>query len=274
MRLLALLSLAMPIAAAQEQGMGLELLQQALRDWKEGERHSLTARAWSKLLPAITLGRWRLDATVRLSYGLQYLDLGDTLPSLVLPSENEVTTEFRAVLRWGWLLDPYIAVGCSTVLGESFRLQGLRRIRTARWWDPVTSSQSFGFAYGGDARRMPQWELRLSAELRQVRAREHTQLTDNLRTPQRETYRAESSIQCKGRWLWHLDSLRQWQGEAELRATFAPEWRWSATLEQRFRQQLWRFLELNLQCTLAYDRVQSRKLQYRQRLGIGMVHRW
>jgi hypothetical protein len=40
MRLLALLSLAMPIAAAQEQRMGLELLQQALRDWKEGERHS------------------------------------------------------------------------------------------------------------------------------------------------------------------------------------------------------------------------------------------
>jgi hypothetical protein len=61
---------------------------------------------------------------------------------------------------------------------------------------------------------------------------------------------------------------------AELRATFAPEWRWSATLEQRFRQQLWRFLELNLQCTLAYDRTQSRKLQYRQRLGIDMVHRW
>jgi hypothetical protein len=149
MRLLALLSLAMPIAAAQEQRMGLELLQQALRDWKEGERHSLTARAWSELLPAITLGRWRLAATVRLSYGLQYLDLGDTLPSLVLPSENEVTTEFRAMLRWGWPLDPYIAVGCSTVLGESFRLQGLRRIRTARWWDPVTSSQSFGFAYGG-----------------------------------------------------------------------------------------------------------------------------
>ena len=60
----------------------------------------------------------------------------------------------------------------------------------------------------------------------------------------------------------------------ELRATFALEWRWSAALEQRFRQQLWRFLELNLQCTLAYDRMQSRKLQYRQRLGIGMVHRW
>jgi hypothetical protein len=54
---------------------------------------------------------------------------------------------------------------------------------------------------------------------------------------------------------------------AELRATFAPEWRWSVTLEQRFQQQLWRFLELNLQCTLAYDRMQSRKLQYRQRLG-------
>lgn len=268
------MSLALPIAVAREQKAGLELLQQAFRDWKEGERNSLTARAWSELFPAITMGRWHLAATVRLSYGLQYLDLGDTLPSLLLPSENDVTTELRLTLKQGWLLDPYVAAGFSTVLGESFRLQGMRRTRTARWWDPVTSSQSIGFGYGGDARRTPQWELRLGAELRQVRAREHALLTDNPRTPQRETYRAESGIQCKGRWLWQLDSLRRWQGEGELRLAFAPEWRWSATLEQRFRQQVWKFLEFNLQLTLTYDPLQSRKLQYRQRIGIATVYRW
>ncbi len=129
--------------------MGLELLQQAFRDWKEGERNSLSARAWSELSSAITIGRWHLAATARLSYGLQYLDAGDSLPPLFLPSENDGATELRLTLKQGWLLDPYIAAGLSTVLGESFRLQGMRRTRTARWWDPVTSSQSIGLGYGG-----------------------------------------------------------------------------------------------------------------------------
>ncbi|GBD06609.1 hypothetical protein HRbin21_00404 [bacterium HR21] len=99
--------------------------------------------------PELRWGRWQLQPGMRLRYGVQYLELGEELPSLVIPSDNELRLEGRLRWRRGWILDPYVTVGCSTALGRSWRLQGLRRVETARWGDPLVWWQSLGAGYGG-----------------------------------------------------------------------------------------------------------------------------
>ena len=143
------LGAAVPICA--QQGLELHVAQRAVREWREGERMSLEGTLRLETAPVLRWGRWQLQPRVRLRYGVQYLQLGEELPSLLLPTDNELRLEGTLQWRRGWILDPYVTVGCSTALGRSWRLQGLRRVETARWGDPLVWWQSLGVGYGGGA---------------------------------------------------------------------------------------------------------------------------
>jgi len=134
---------------AQPNAVGIQLSQRAVRDWREGERMSLEASTRIELTPRLGWRRWQLQPRLRLTYGLQYLDMGDTLPALVLPSDNELRAELTGTYTAGWKLDPFISAGVTTAVGSSYRLQNLRRIETARWGDPIVIHQTAGVGYGG-----------------------------------------------------------------------------------------------------------------------------
>ncbi|MCX7929184.1 MAG: hypothetical protein N2663_00460 [Chlorobi bacterium] len=125
----------------------LQLSQRAVRDWREGELSALEIKAGSLLRQKLDIENISISATFAIAVGVQLLDISDSLPTILLPTANDLRTECIISYRLGWSLDPTITVSVATQPTESFRLQGFRRVRTAKFLDPVSTQQMFGFGY-------------------------------------------------------------------------------------------------------------------------------
>ncbi|MCX7937697.1 MAG: hypothetical protein N2971_08365 [Chlorobi bacterium] len=127
--------------------LSLHFSQRSVRDWREGEISALEAKVMSTITSRITFDALTIASQINCSIGVQSLDISDTLPPLVLPTANDLRVECTVRYRLGWLLDPTFTFTATTQVTESFRLQGLQRIRTAKFGDPISTHQSFGLGY-------------------------------------------------------------------------------------------------------------------------------
>ncbi len=133
-----------PLLASE---LTVQVAQRAVRDWREGELSALEVRLGTLIEHKARLNNFEFTSTITATLGIQSLDLADSLPVILLPTTNDLRTDCTFRYRLGWMLDPTVTLSLVTQPTESFRLNGLQRIRTAKFLDPVCTQQTFSIGY-------------------------------------------------------------------------------------------------------------------------------
>ena len=169
----------------------------------------------------------------------------------------------------GWKLDPFFSASFTTQLTESFMMVKDEKTASAKFWDPVTSQQDWGFAYSYRQGR-DNLESRIGFSLKQVRAHKYTRLTDDRKTKDiKERWKPESGISWKTNCTWQLDSLVTYRGTLDLFGTFEDMNKWTVAFRNEFQLKIWSIVAVTLKADIIYDEKACLRPQYTQALRIG-----
>ena len=250
--------------------LALSFSQSAVSDWQQGDKSlidikfGMNNRFTFSFKPIVSV------STVRVLVGGQR-EYSDYFPQgIVRATDNEIFGESVFTLPLGLLADPYCSVNVRTQVTESRRLLKDKITRTAKLWDPVTSQQAMGVALQnviGNNRLT----TRLGITLQQIRADDHTELTDNFTTPIKEQYKADSGIEWISEAQQTLDTAVTYTGRIATRAVFLRLDRWTVLWENEFRFKIWKFIGATLTINLNYNPNQSATMQFRQAMSIGVL---
>ena len=240
-------------------------------DWKQGKRQAFEISTGIDSKNEFKIDTLQFDLNFKYRLGF-ILENGDKLPEdFVRPTDNEIFGETIMKYPLGWTLDPYISTSVQTQVTESFRLMKENPVRTAKFWDPITTQQSLGFAYTLKDKN-DKMTSRLGFSLKQIRAEKHTAMTDDRKTRDiREAYKAESGISFKSDARVMIDSSVNYSGKLDMFSSFDNLNVWSLKFENQFDIKVWKFLGILIEINVFYDQNQSMNIQYRQNARLGII---
>lgn len=239
----------------------VSFLQSTSSDWALGPQNFIAAKISIRQRLPETLGPLRIVNTLTVDLGVrQTSDSDDIAPVRV--GENEMFGESRMTLPCGWSVDPYFCVNFRTPLTESYRYTDHPE-RTGNIWDPVVSYESAGLQYLHSS-PMAIFTARCGIALKQTRAHDNTQLTDNLFTDPVERYKAESGVELVSEATLVRDTTITATGKLALFTTFTDPDVVNVRWESELRYRIWRFVGLTVTLQAIYDASQMLRLQFRQ----------
>lgn len=257
--------------AAQPTTFRLTAAQSSVSDWKEGTRSSLDITSALHVKHTWRGEALALAATLRAALGGTRQHLGEATAPVLLPTDNDIFAEAALSHPLRWKIDPFLSASIRTQITESFRMVGQKRSRTAALWDPVTTLQSAGATWEHRA-TTGTGTLRAGLALKQVRARHHVTLTDDVRTRGvLERWKTEAGIELVYDASFRLDSLLAWRGRLTTFTAIHKLEESTILIENEFRHHIWTQLGVVLTIRVQYDPARIRAVQFQQTLSIGLV---
>ncbi len=250
----------------------LTFSQSSVSDWKEGDKSALDVKVGINDKLLLTIPYFKISTALRLNLGVQR-ESGEEMPAPVLKAtDNESFGEFMIIMPVNWRIDPFVSVNYKTQVTESKRFIKDKPIRTANLWDPVISQQAAGFTYQYDG--APGFiSSRIGLSLQQVRARWHTSQTDDPKTKGiTEAYKADSGIEWLSEANLKTDSSAiAYTTRLGTRTLINNHLHWYSMWENEARFKVWKFIGVVLTVNLTHNPEQSKRVQFRQSLQIGVV---
>ncbi len=250
----------------------LTVSQNSSEDWKKGKIQAVEILqkfdTENKLSLVPFLFRYELDYAVGFIYKKEGEEIG-----YALPTENNFFIECMISYPIKWKLDPFFSSSAKTQLIQSFRKYKDEKKPTAKFWDPITTQQSLGFAYD---KKFDKSKIlsRLGISLKQIRAEKHTKMTDDRTTKDiTEAYKAETGIHYKTDFYCKLDSNLHYKTTLDMFGTFKDLEKWTVGWENELQIQVWKFFGVLLEIDIRYDENQFLRTQYKQSFRFGIVTR-
>lgn len=251
--------------------LNLSFAQSSSSNWSQpGQDFASVGTAWVSTTNHWTTGPLQIKAVVNTRLGATYLD-DSTTTEKVRVTDNEVFAEGVISYSLGWQVSPYISAGFRTSVTEAFSYGPTSKFRVARLWDPVTSQQALGWTYTY-LRSHSVLSTRLGISLQQVRAKDHTQMSDDPKTPrEKEAYKAQSGIEWVSDAVLRLDTNISFNGRLTLMSSFQESEIWMVRSENIIQFRLWKFVGATLAFNIIHDIRQTRRTQFKQSLMLGIV---
>lgn len=188
-------------------------------------------------------------------------------------NDNDILGEAVLVLPLGWKIDPYIGANFRTAITESFLYRKGTRVRTAKFWDPVISQQTFGLAYAFNQNQQDViGSARLGIGMQEARARYHTRQTDDRMTRHIvEAYNAQSGIEGVVNARVHMDSSILYTTRLFLFSSFDDLGVWNVEWENEMKFMIWKFLAFTWQFDIRHDITETRRTQFINNMMFGVA---
>jgi len=238
-------------------------------NWYLGDENIFSIRLQSQSRDERRVGPLLFRNQLTFVLGANYQD--DSIPANTLRvRENEFFSEILTAYPVAWKIDPYVAFSLRTPITEAFYYFGETRTRNQNLWDPVTSRQSTGFTfalYGSSGT----FNTRIGVALQQIRANNHTQLTDDYKTLDiQEKYRAQSGMEFVNEAYLRGDSTLTYRGRFTLFGSFEELDIWTVRWENETRFKLWKAFGITWTFNVVHDVRQTRRTQFRQSVMLGI----
>ncbi|MFH1051522.1 MAG: hypothetical protein V1779_11405 [bacterium] len=259
--------------------VSMAVSQSAVNDWKQGEVVAFEGNSAWDFRKNVSLDfseNLKNDSLIfrfrfYFASGMLYKSDKKNKNEFWLPTDNIFGSEGVLVYPLGWKLDPFFSVSFFSQIVPSFVVVKGEQQMTAKCWDPVTSQQTWGFEYSlTETTKLI--TSRFGISLKQIRAYDHTQMTDDRKTLDiKERYKPESGIQGKSEAKMKLTQTCDYRGILDAFTTFEDMTKWVVTFQNEFKISLWSYLAILVKFDLAYDERQSFQTQYNQSLRFGIV---
>jgi hypothetical protein len=198
--------------------MTMSFSQSSSSDWLQGPQNYVALSVAVRARGFDSIEACRLATVFSLDLGARHSADSSVAGELRI-GENDMFGEAKLSVPLGWVLEPFIAVSARTAVVTATRYMPAV-MQTAALWDPVVSLQSCGASWSHST---PSFiaNLRGGLALKQTRAQEYMQLTDNPSTPTVERYKAESGVTFSADLRAARDSTMLLIGALDLFTTFA-----------------------------------------------------
>lgn len=255
----------------QVTGGTLTISQSSNYDILQGEKSSLDIKSSFRNTTNLTTSLLTLRTSLRAILGIQNEKNEANEESFLRATDNELFGEVILTVPLGFQIDPYISANFKTQLTESQRLQKQSLIRTSKFWDPVTSQQGLGFTYGLNG-KVVCFTLRSGANFQQIRAEDHSELTDNPKTPTiKELYKATAGMEWVLESTIKLDSLITMRIRAGTQKNILTNDAWNAQSDSELSVKVWKIIGVVLNLSANYNEQQTKRVQIRQSLQLGFL---
>jgi len=257
------------IKITQVSGGTLTFSQSSIYDLQQGEKSNLDIKLSIRSSTTFSTSFLSLRSSIRALLGIQNEKNEAYQESSLRATDNELFSETILTIPLGWQVDPYISANLKTQITESYRQQQQKLIRTSKFWDPVTSQQAMGLTYSMTG-KVGFFSLRSGANFQQIRAEDHTDLTDNLQTPLvKERYKATAGMECVLESTIKLDSLITMCVRAGALKNILTNDSWNALSESELSVKVWKAIGVVLNVVANYNEQQTKRVQIRQSLQLG-----
>lgn len=251
----------------------LSLAQSANDDWKTGK--NLNFEINNSVEPSFTMNFGEIQFFSRLKYaiGVKYEYIPDSEQKFIIPTDNSLEGEAGLRLIKGWKIDPFFSVNFNTQITESFVKNNTLNTyqRTANFRDPITSQQSWGFAYSINGIKN-KLNIYWGISAKQIRADKYTQMTDNRSTQELiEKYNTQTGLQLKIENINEINPSLQYHGRLDLYNEFANMNIWQIKSENELIVNIWKLFGIVIKFDFFYDEKIKPQLYYKQNMRVGLV---
>jgi len=263
-----------PISIFAQFRASLTISQSLARDWKQGETQSFELNHSLNFSKVFRLDTLRLNVAVRWAIGVQYFKAENIGQPYILPTDNELFAEGTLRYPRGWLVDPFVSANARTQITESFIVTAAGKRTTAKFRDPITTTQTFGLAKAfADSLSLNRLALRLGFSYKQIRSEHYTQMTDDPKTPNiKERWKTEVGLEFKSEANVRIVENIHWNGVVELFYNFQKLNQTVFRLNGELQANLTRLFAIVIRTEGSYDIRQRTGLQYKENVRIGLVY--
>ena len=256
---------------ANDTRFSLTFMQMMAEDWKQGKRQTFELSNSFDGKYDYKIDTLELDFRLKYNIGIIFEDSEIAPDDFIRPTNNDFLLESGVTYPIGWTVNPFFSASAKSQITESFRINQKNPIRTAKFWDPITTQQNIGFAYTSKVEKN-KILIKLGFALKQIRAYHHTATTDDRSTRDVvERYKAEAGISIRSETLYYLTENLTYRNKTDMFASYENLEVWTFKMENLFDVKVWKVVGISVGIDLNYNQDQSTKIQYNQKVSIGLI---
>jgi hypothetical protein len=251
--------------------LSLSLAQGYNSDFLSGERSTLDLSLLHNLKEQFNISIFDVLINSKLAIGVRYDESSKLDKSYIVPTDNEIFGETVIKYPVGWLLDPFISANVRTQVTETMMIANKKKIKTAKFWDPITTQQSLGLAYCLKDSLIKN-DIRIGLSLLQIRADLYTALTNDPKTFKiKERYKSKTGIDINNTLSYKFDKSATLNSKLSLFGDIDNLDIWLVRFENDLNMMIWDYFGVIIRMNFIYDHNQMKKIQIQQSFRIGII---
>ena len=243
---------------------GLNVSQVAFTNWSQGGENAIT---WT-ITSAFGLNYYSLSYALRnnlkLAYGRTKLgDLG------YRTNENEFYLETIYSHSIGWAVDPYVSNTIRTNVSTGYTYTDTSSMMVSDFFDPGYVTQSVGFTYD----KLKGFTSRLGVAFQETFTNKYRKYSDDSDTPDKlEAFKLETGIESVTTAKYAVAENFLYDTNLRLFTRFNNLDIWDVRWDNTLTAQVNKYINVNFNILMIYQRDQSAKTQLKQALLLGVTY--
>lgn len=242
---------------------GLNLSQIALSNWSQGGDNSMAFNLTGNFAFIYFASPLRLDNKLQLSFGRTKIGGQD-----FRTSDNDFYLENVLSYKVDWEFKPYFSNSVRTVLANGYQYNSDTTYQISSFFDPGYVTQSLGLLY--DKSKI--FQTRLGLALQETFANTFTQYTDDPTTTKIEKFKLETGVESVSSFQYTVAQNLLLSSNLRLFTRFNHLDVWDVRWNNIITAQINKFVNVNFNVLLVYQKDQSPKTQLKEALQLGLTY--
>lgn len=243
---------------------GLNLSQIALSNWSQGGDNSLSFNLFGNFSFIYFSSPIRLDNNLKLSFGRTKIGSED-----FRTSDNDFYLENVLSYKVDWVFKPFFSNSVRTVLANGYKYGADSTYKISAFFDPGYVTQSLGLLYD----RSKIFNTRLGIALQETFTNKFTQYSDDPDTPNKiEKFKLETGIESVSSLNYTIADNLFINSQLRLFTRFNQLDVWDVRWDNTLTAQVNKFVNVNLNVLVIYQKDQSPFTQLKEALQLGFTY--
>jgi len=243
--------------------VGLNINQIALSNWSQGGDNALAWTVVLNMAANYSSKDINLRNSLKVAYGRTKLGDAD-----YRTNDNELFQESVLAYLLGWAIDPYISNSIRTSVGNGFDYKATPYFQVASFFDPGYITQSIGFAYN----RIEGFNTRIGLAFQETFTNDYPQYSDDPDTKDEiEKFKFDTGIETVTEGRVTFEQNLSLTSKLRLFSRFNSLDVWDVRWDNTITAQVIKYVNVNLNVLLIYEKSQSLKTQIKEALQLGVV---
>ncbi|MCX7880809.1 MAG: DUF3078 domain-containing protein [Ignavibacteria bacterium] len=244
--------------------LGLNISQIAFHNWTQGGDNSIAWTFIGNFGLDYNSTSWSFNNKLKIAFGMN--KLGD---NPFRTTDNELFLENVLIRKLGWFADPYFSNIVRTIIANGYNYKTTPETQIAGFFDPGYISQSIGFAYSIEKL----FRFRLGIGFQETFTNKFRHYTDDTQTPDKlEAFKFDTGIESVSELDLPIDENLFYQSKIRLFSRFKSLDVWDVRWDNLITAKINKYLNVNLNVLVIYEKQQSLKTQIKESLQLGITY--
>ncbi|MBV6512144.1 MAG: DUF3078 domain-containing protein [Ignavibacteriales bacterium] len=242
----------------------LNINQVSLTNWAQGGDNTFAWTVIGNFGAEYKGSQWSSRNSLKLAFGRTKQGESD-----FRTNDNEFYLENLIAYNVGWKIDPFFSNTVRTSLTDGFDYKNPLAPRIAGFFDPGYITQSLGFAYNPNGG----FDTRLGVAFQEVFTNKFRNYSDDpLTTDKTEAFRFDTGLESVTNAKYNLDENLLLDSKLRLFTRFKSLDVWDIRWDNTITAKVSKYINVNLNVLLLYEKNISPKTQLKQALQLGITY--